>query len=91
MVPDVAWAKDEASRIRKKDYRFFLHNGKIWKHPKRRIGTPLRVVAKKEEQLVLVSDFHESPWSGHRGTWATFEKLQEKYLWLGLYRDGIGS
>ena len=24
---------------------------------------------------------------GHRGTWATFEKLKEKYLWPGFYLD----
>ena len=35
--------------------------------------------------------YHESPWAGHRGTWATFEKLKEKYWWPGLYQTFISS
>ena len=47
MTPDAAWTKDEANRIRKKAYQFFLRDGYIWKHPKKRDDIPLRVVAKK--------------------------------------------
>ena len=63
MALNVTWTKEEAGRIRKKSYRFFLRDGKIMWHPKKRTGTPLRVVTKKEEQTVLLSEFHESPWS----------------------------
>jgi hypothetical protein len=79
--------REKANRIRKKAYRFFLQNGRIWKHPKKRNGVPLRVVVKKEEQEELLTAFHESPWAGHRGTWATFERLKDKYWWPGLYKD----
>ena len=68
MMPDASWSKDEANRIRKKAYRFFLRDGHIWKHPKKRDGVPLRVVAKKEEQVELLAAYHESLWAGHRGT-----------------------
>ena len=34
-----------------------------------------------------MSAYHENPWAGHRGTWAMFEKLKEKYWWSGMYRD----
>ena len=37
-------------------------------------------------QVKLISKFHESPWSGHEGTRATFEKLKEKYWWPGMYK-----
>ena len=37
--------------------------------------------------MALLSEFHESPWSGHRGTWDTFRKLKEKYWWMGMYHD----
>jgi hypothetical protein len=66
-------------RIRKKAYRFFLRDGRIWRHPKKKNGVLLRVVTRKEEQEELLVAFHESPWAGHRGTWATFEKLKGKY------------
>ena len=35
----------------------------------------------------LLAAYHESPWAGHRGTWATFKKQTEKYWWPGLYQD----
>ena len=79
MALDVSWTKEEAGRIRKKAYRFFLQNGKIWRHPNKKTSTPLQVMTREEDQLVLVSKFHESPWSRQWGTWATFEKLKEKY------------
>ena len=34
---------------------------------------------KKEEQEDLLAEYHESPWVGHRGTCATFEKMKGKY------------
>ena len=87
MMPDAAWTKEEANRIWKTAYRFFLQGESIWKHPQKRDNTPLRVVAKKEEQEALLTVYHESPWAGHCGTWATFKKLKEKYWWSGLYWD----
>jgi hypothetical protein len=87
MTSMAEWTKEEANRIRKKAYRFFLHDGYMWKHPKKRGGAPLRVIVKGEEQKELLAAFHDSPWAGHRGAWATFEKLKERYWWPGLYTD----
>jgi hypothetical protein len=53
----------------------------------KRNGIPLRVVVREEEQEKLLAASHDSPRAGHRGTWATFEKLKEKYWWPGLYKD----
>ena len=76
LTPDAVCTKEEVNRIRKKAYRFFLQDGSIWKHLKKRIGIPLRLVIRREEQKVLLSVYHERPLSGHRRTWATFEKLK---------------
>ena len=38
MTPDAAWTKEETNQIRKKAYHFFLWDGYIWKHPKKRDG-----------------------------------------------------
>ena len=35
MTQDAAWTREEANRIRKKAYRFFLRDGRIWKLPKK--------------------------------------------------------
>jgi hypothetical protein len=61
MTPVAEWMKEEANQIRKKAYRFFLRDGRIWKHPMKRNGVPLRVVVKKEEQEELLAAFHDSP------------------------------
>ena len=84
---DALRTKEEASQLRKEAYIIFLQGGKILLHPKKRNDGPLRVVMREEDQLGLMSEFHESPWSGHRGTWATFEKLKERYWWPGMYND----
>ena len=68
--------EDEACPIRKKAYKFLLRD-----------GTPLRVVTNEGDQSVLMPEFHESPWFGLPGTWATFEKVKERYRWLGMYKD----
>ena len=34
-----------------------------------------------------MSEFHESNWAGHRGTWATFVKIKERYWWKNMYQD----
>ena len=45
------------------------------------------MVTNEGDQSVLMAEFHESPWSGHRGTWSTFEKLKGRYWWSGMYKD----
>ena len=75
MTTDAEMSAEEAGRLRKKAYRYFLRGGEIWRLPKRKGGAPLRVVVSTNDQQRLISEFHESPWSGHRGTWATIEKL----------------
>ena len=81
------WSDQEFKRIRRKAYGCFLQNGHLWKHPKKRSGTPQRVVCNKEDQRKLMKEFHESLWDGHRGIWATFAKIKERYWWKGMYRD----
>jgi hypothetical protein len=47
----------------------------------------MRVVSKLQEQQHLMKEFHDSAWVGHRGVWATFAKLKEKYWWPTFYKD----
>ena len=81
------WSDQEYKRIRKKAYGYFLKDGHLWKHPKQRRGAPQRVVCGKELQQNIVKEFHESLWAGHRGVWATFTKIKERYWWKGFYKD----
>ena len=45
------------------------------------------MVSKKVDETTLVFEFHESPWAGHKGRWATFKKPKEKYWWPAIYKD----
>ena len=84
---DEAWSTEDFHRIRKKAYKYFLKDGALWRHAKKKNGTPMRVICKLEEQRQLMKEFHDSAWAGHRGVWATFAKLKEKYWWPGIYKD----
>ncbi|KAL3691330.1 hypothetical protein R1sor_004981 [Riccia sorocarpa] len=42
-----------------------------------------------ETQLKLINEFHESLWAGHRGIWATYNKLKERYWWKNMYKDVV--
>ena len=50
MTTDATMTKEEAGRLRKKAYRYFLRNGEIWRVPKRWGNAPLRVIASTEDQ-----------------------------------------
>ena len=76
--------------IRKKERQtrlFFLEDGLLWKENKKAGGLPTRVVGTMEQKNQIMTEFHESEWAGHRGTWATFMKIKQKYWWKGMYRD----
>ena len=83
LTMDESWSKEDFYQIRKKAYKFFLKEGHLWKFPKRKNGTPLRVVCKKQDQQTLIAEFHDSVWAGHRVIWATFRKAQGEVLVAG--------
>ena len=74
------------TEFRKKAYKYFLKDGALWRHAKKKNETPIKLVCKLEEQQKLISEFHDSVFAGHRGIWATFAKLKEKIWWPGITR-----
>ncbi|KAL3702351.1 hypothetical protein R1sor_020373 [Riccia sorocarpa] len=81
------WSDAEFKKIRQKAYEFLLREGYLWKRPKRRDGEFLRVVDDEDTKLELLKECHEALWAGHRGVWATYMKLKERYWWKGMYID----
>ena len=77
----------EIRRTKRQVQKFFLENGLIWREPKRPDGIPLRDVGTKEQRNRIMSEFHESDWAGHRGMWATFVKIKQRYWWKNMYKD----
>ncbi|KAL3682400.1 hypothetical protein R1sor_000422 [Riccia sorocarpa] len=75
------WSDAEFKKIRQKAYGFLLREGYLWKRPKRRDGDFLRVVDDEDTKLELMKEFHDALWAGHRGVWATYMKLKERYWW----------
>ncbi|KAL3676054.1 hypothetical protein R1sor_026002 [Riccia sorocarpa] len=80
---------EEFKRIRKKAYGYMLEDGYLWKKPKQLGGVPQRIVCDRETQVMLMKEFHESLWAGHRGIWATFTKLKVRYWWKNIYKDVV--
>ena len=80
-----SWTRKQFNEFRKKAHQFFLHDGHLWRCPKKPTENPLRVICKKDTKEKLLSEFHDSVWAGHRGIWATFAKLREKYWWSSMY------
>ncbi|KAL3686784.1 hypothetical protein R1sor_013093 [Riccia sorocarpa] len=83
------WSDAEFKRIRKKAYGYMLEDGYLWKRPKQLGGVPQRIVCDRETQVMLMKEFHESLWAGHRGIWATFTKLKARYWWKNMYKDVV--
>ncbi|KAL3688737.1 hypothetical protein R1sor_015046 [Riccia sorocarpa] len=81
------WSDAEFKKIRQKAYGFLLREGYLWKRPKRRDGDFLRVMDDEDTKLELMKEFHDALWAGHRGVWATYMKLKERYWWKGMYND----
>ncbi|KAL3680258.1 hypothetical protein R1sor_023214 [Riccia sorocarpa] len=83
------WSDAEFKRIRKKAYGYMLEDGYLWKRPKQLGGVPQRIVCDRETHVMLMKEFHESLWAGHRGIWATFSKLKARYWWKNMYKDVV--
>ncbi|KAL3694555.1 hypothetical protein R1sor_008206 [Riccia sorocarpa] len=81
------WSDAQFKEIRQKAYGYLLRDGYLWRRPKRRDGVLLRVIDDSDTKLQLLKEFHEALWAGHRGVWATYMKLKERYWWKGLYKD----
>ena len=81
------WSGRNFSNFRKKAHRFFLHQGYLWKHPKYKMGNPQRVICDQVQREQILKELHDRDWAGHRGVWATFSKIKERYWWPGFYNE----
>jgi Integrase zinc binding domain/RNase H-like domain found in reverse transcriptase/Reverse transcriptase (RNA-dependent DNA polymerase) len=81
------WLDKTFKDIRHQSYDYLLRDGFLWKRPKRKDGVPLRVVGDLESKNQILKEFHDTLWAGHRGIWATYNKIKERYWWKGLYKD----
>ena len=82
------WSDTHFKRVRRKAYNYLLQDGYLWKCTKQEM--PQRVICKRQVQLQLIKEFHESLWAGHRGIYATFTKIKERYWWPNMHRDVVG-
>ena len=81
------WMDKTFKDIRHQSYGYLLRDGFLWKRPKRKDGVPLRVIDDTETKNQILKEFHDTSWAGHRGIWATYNKIKERYWWKGLYKD----
>jgi hypothetical protein len=81
------WMDKTFKDIRHQYYGYLLRDGFLWKRPKRKDGVPLRVIGDTETKNQILKEFHDTLWAGHRGIWATYNKIKERYWWKDLYKD----
>ena len=77
------WSNKDFKDIRHQAYGYFLRDCLLWKRPKRKDGVLLRVVDDVETKNQVLKEFHDTLWAGHRGVWATYHKIKERYWWKG--------
>ena len=87
MKRQAGWMDKTFKNIRHQSYGYLLKDGFLWKRAKRTDQMPLRVVGDSETKTQVLKEFHDSLWAGHRGVWATYTKIKERYWWKGLYKD----
>ena len=81
------WTDKTFKDIRHQSYGYLLREGFLWKRAKRTGEVPLRVVGDSKIKAEVLKEFHDTLWAGHRGVWATYTKIKERYWWKGLYKD----
>ena len=81
------WVDKTFKDIRHQSYGYLLKEGFLWKRAKRANEVPLRVVGDSVTKTQVLKEFHDTLWAGHRGIWATYTKVKERYWWKGLYKD----
>ena len=81
------WMDKTFKDIRHQSYEYLLKDGFLWKRAKRADEMPLRVVGDSVTKSQVLKEFHDTHWAGHRGVWATYTKIKERYWWKGLYKD----
>lgn len=81
------WMDKTFKDIRHQSYAYLLKDGFLWKRPNRGDKVPLRVVGDLDTKTKVLKKFHDTLWAGHRGVWATYTKIKERYWWKGLYKD----
>jgi hypothetical protein len=81
------WTDKAFKSIRHQSYNYILRDSFLWKRPKRKDGVPLKVVDDEETKSQILKEFHDTLWAGHRGVWATYHKIKERYWWKGIYKD----
>ena len=77
----------EFAQFRKKAHKFFLHEGYLWRHPKTKTGNPQRVIGSEGQRKEIMKELHDKEWAGHRGVWATFSKIKERFWWPRYYEE----
>lgn len=62
---------------------------KNWTGPRLCILNDVKIIENKDDQKVILNDFHLLPTSGHAGIRRMYNNIKKYYFWSGLERDVI--
>jgi Integrase zinc binding domain/Integrase core domain len=73
-------------QLRKKSRNFFVRDGYLFKRSRKR-GLPPRRVIGPAQRMEVIRELHDE--KGHRGRQSTFEHVNRRYQWKGMYDDVV--
>ena len=73
------WMDKTFKDIRHQSYEYLLRDGFLWKRAKRVDEFSLRVIDDSETKILVLKEFHDALWAGHKGIWPTYTKIKKSY------------
>ena len=86
LVLPASLSSSEQLRLRRQSTYYFIRDGILYRKNQTSPNYPLRVVTKKDVELVF-HYFHTDSLAGHFGPLRTYQKIQERYFWPDMRKQ----
>lgn len=86
-IKEIYFIKNENNNIFVKKLVKEIQNIKIWSGPRLCILNDVRRIENKDDQRVILNDFHLLPTSGHAGIRRMINNIKKYYFWTGMEVD----
>ena len=65
--------------------RYLVRDGILYRQPGNSGSPPRKVISLLSDKQRILANLHDE--SGHRGRYATYTKVRNRFYWKGLYTD----
>lgn len=74
-------------QLRRKAHHFLVRDGYLFKRGRKRGSPPRRVIGTTAQRREVIRGLHDE--IGHRGRLATYNQVQRRYQWKGIWGDVV--